>query len=200
MMTHRNGTTDRKRKVDLKRNLVAWSLPLFALQFVGMALLACDKDATAAAKEPSATAKVKGFTDPALTGTVTFTATAGGALHVRGTIAGLKFGSMYAIHVHEKGNCSTPDSAGGHFHTGLETHGNPYGSEGTHHDGDLPNLQVDSLGTGHFDLVTTSLQVTAGPLNAVGRSVIVHAGPDDYSTPPSGNSGARIGCGVIVAD
>lgn len=31
----------------------------------------------------------------------------------------------------------------------------------------------------------------------VGRSVVIHAMPDDFMTQPSGNSGAKIGCGVI---
>lgn len=188
------------RSGNWKRDTIAWSLPLLALQLAGLTLLACDKDAMAAAKAPSATAQVKGFADPAVTGSVTFASSSAGSLFVHGTIAGFKFGTTYAIHVHEKGNCSAPDSAGGHFHTGSETHGNPFDGDGMHHDGDLPNLQVDSLGVGHFELRTTALQVTAGPLNAVGRSVIVHAGPDDYKSQPSGNSGARIACGVIVAD
>ena len=41
--------------------------------------------------------------------------------------------------------------------------------------------------------------VAAGPASLVARSVIVHAQPDDYSTQPTGNSGARLGCGVIAA-
>jgi Cu-Zn family superoxide dismutase len=31
----------------------------------------------------------------------------------------------------------------------------------------------------------------------VGRSLVVHAKPDDLTSQPSGNSGARIGVGVI---
>jgi len=33
--------------------------------------------------------------------------------------------------------------------------------------------------------------------NVVGRSIVVHASPDDYVTQPTGNAGARIGCGVV---
>jgi Cu-Zn family superoxide dismutase len=29
---------------------------------------------------------------------------------------------------------------------------------------------------------------------------VIHAGPDDYKTDPSGNSGGRVACGVIVKD
>jgi Cu-Zn family superoxide dismutase len=38
-----------------------------------------------------------------------------------------------------------------------------------------------------------------GPGNIIGRGIIVHAQPDDYTTQPTGNAGARIACGVIQA-
>jgi Cu-Zn family superoxide dismutase len=39
----------------------------------------------------------------------------------------------------------------------------------------------------------------SGATGVVGRSVVVHADPDDYKSQPAGNSGKRIACGVIVA-
>jgi Cu-Zn family superoxide dismutase len=40
-----------------------------------------------------------------------------------------------------------------------------------------------------------------GPNSIIGRSIIVHADPDDLKSQPSGNAGARVGCGVIgIAD
>jgi Cu-Zn family superoxide dismutase len=42
--------------------------------------------------------------------------------------------------------------------------------------------------------------LTPGPANIIGRSVIVHADPDDYKTQPTGNAGARIACGVIQSN
>lgn len=41
------------------------------------------------------------------------------------------------------------------------------------------------------------MTLSKGPASIVGRSVVVHAQPDDYRTQPAGNTGARIACGVI---
>lgn len=164
------------------------------------ALAGCGGGPTGTAKGPSASAAIKGFADPGITGLVRFTTLPEGGLMIRADVSGLKPGQRYGAHVHEKGNCAAPDSSGAHFRSGTQGHGDPLAADGLHHDGDLPNLQADSLGVGHFHFRATSLAIVPGPLNAIGRAVIVHAGPDDYLTQPTGNSGARIACGVIAAD
>jgi Cu-Zn family superoxide dismutase len=39
-----------------------------------------------------------------------------------------------------------------------------------------------------------------GMLDADGTAIVIHAGPDDEMTDPSGNSGGRVVCGVVKAD
>jgi Cu-Zn family superoxide dismutase len=68
------------------------------------------------------------------------------------------------------------------------------------HAGDLPNLEVGENGTGHMDVTTDLVTLSPGPttlFTANGTSLVIHAGTDDQMTNPSGNSGARIICGVI---
>jgi superoxide dismutase, Cu-Zn family len=100
------------------------------------------------------------------------------------------------IHIHEVGRCDAPGfvTAKGHWNPAMKAHGrdNPMGA----HDGDLTNLMVGADGRG-----TASLDVpgsVAALLDADGASVLIHADADDYRTDPSGNSGARIACGVLT--
>jgi Cu-Zn family superoxide dismutase len=106
----------------------------------------------------------------------------------------------YGAHIHTVGRCDPPDfaSAGPHWNPTSRQHGkdNPQGA----HKGDLPNLLVgaDGRGSVSFTVDGVSLRGGATPvLDADGASVMIHAAADDYRTDPSGNSGARIACGVF---
>lgn len=127
-------------------------------------------------------------------------ADAPGWLLLRVDAAGLRPGT-YAVHVHTAGRCEAPgfESAGGHWNPTARQHGrqNPQGA----HSGDLPNLLVSAEGSGtiRYAVPYASLGGVDAPLlDADGAAVIVHASPDDYRTDPTGNSGARIACGVIA--
>jgi Cu-Zn family superoxide dismutase len=123
----------------------------------------------------------------------------GTELTVTVALAGLPAGT-HGLHLHMVGKCEGPDftSAGGHLNPGGHQHGteNPAGA----HLGDLPNVVIGPNGTG---TITATLRGTrdadlAEIFDADGTAVVVHAMADDYRTDPSGNSGARIACGVLT--
>jgi len=124
---------------------------------------------------------------------------AGDGVVVHVEAAGLPRGT-YAAHIHMVGRCDPPgfDSAGAHWNPEGRQHGsrNPQGP----HLGDLPNLTVgvDDRGLVRFRLAGVTLSGGArAVLDADGAAIVIHAGPDDYRTDPTGNSGARIACGVL---
>jgi len=106
----------------------------------------------------------------------------------------------HGAHLHAVGRCDPPAfaSAGPHLNPGSKQHGsmNPQGK----HLGDLPNLTIDADGTGTFSvpLDGTPSAIEAALFDADGTAIVVHATADDYLTDPSGNSGSRIACGVLV--
>ncbi|WEK43005.1 MAG: superoxide dismutase family protein [Candidatus Sphingomonas colombiensis] len=129
-------------------------------------------------------------------GRATATEVAGG-LRVTVDAKGLPPGT-HGAHVHTTGRCDPPDfaSAGGHWNpTGMK-HGsmNPQGP----HEGDLPNLVIDTGGRGTVALTIPGATM-AGLLDADGAALVIHANADDLMTDPAGNSGARIACGVFQA-
>ncbi len=123
----------------------------------------------------------------------------GGKVVVTAEISGLKANSEHGFHVHEKGDCSVPDatSAGGHFNPGGKPHAH-YG-QAERHGGDMPNLKADAAGNAKYRWESDLLTVGSGPANVIGRGVVIHRDPDDYSSQPAGNSGPRLSCGVITA-
>lgn len=130
-----------------------------------------------------------------VTGTVTFTKV-GDEIQVVADIQNLKPGK-HGFHIHEKGDCSAADaaSAGAHFNPTQKHHGGPMTPD--HHSGDLGNVEADASGKAHLDW--KGKLSLSGNDSIIGRSAVVHEKEDDLKTDPSGNSGARIACGVINA-
>jgi len=130
------------------------------------------------------------------TGSVRFTQEGSGVL-VIADVHNLEPGSVHGFHLHEKGDCSAPDamSAGGHFNPD----GRPHGPQtGPHHAGDMPALKADGNGVAKTAFILRGVTVSAGPDSVLGKALILHKDPDDYTTQPTGNSGARIACGIVV--
>ena len=98
--------------------------------------------------------------------------------------------SPFGFHIHEYGVCEIEDpanpyeSAGSHYNPNKQPHGN--------HAGDFPVL-FSNNGYARMSFFTNKFK----PKDVINRSVIIHQNPDDYRTQPSGDSGKRIGCGVI---
>src|SRR5215467_2879199 len=127
-------------------------------------------------------------------GSVTFTQN-GDKVTVNAKLTGLAPGG-HGFHIHEKGDCSAPDamSAGGHFNPTGKPHGAP---DADHHAGDMPMLQADASGTATLTTELKGIGIGSGSGDIVGKAVIVRKDADDYKTQPTGNSGARVACGVI---
>lgn len=121
-----------------------------------------------------------------------------GGVHISGILGGLPALGRFGFHVHETGDCSAVDgsSAGGHFNPTQQPHGNA--KIGPHHAGDMDNLVADAEGVAHLDTQLPGVSLGGGgPMDILGRALVVHADPDDYATQPAGKSGARLACGVI---
>ena len=148
-----------------------------------------------AAAQDKVSAKLAPSAGNSVAGTVVF-AQEGRKLFVIAEVTGLKPGA-HGFHVHEKGDCSAPDfsSAGGHFNPGGQPHGDP--TAGAHHAGDMPVLVADASGKATARAELRTMSIGGGASDIVGKSVVVHADPDDFRTQPAGNSGARVACGVI---
>ena len=175
------------------------------LAATALALVACasppPSPAPAESSKPmaiSASARLVATTGNTTNGIVRFVQT-GTKVRVTGGISGLKPGAVHGFHVHEKGDCSSGDgmSTGGHFNPTGAPHGNH--NSGPHHVGDLPSLTANAFGIVNLNFESDSIRLD-GPNSIIGRGLIVHRDPDDYTTQPTGNSGPRLACAVISSN
>ena len=108
----------------------------------------------------------------------------------------------HAIHVHQNAKCDAPDfkSAGPHFNPDGKKHG--LQSPDGHHAGDMANFTVNADGKAKARIVNNEVNLGMGDSHSLfsngGTALVIHAKADDMKTDPSGNSGDRIACGVIV--
>lgn len=134
--------------------------------------------------------------DSKISGTATLTESPQG-LNVSIRVANVPPG-MHGLHFHEQGACGDAgNAAGGHYNPDQVKHGFlPKDGFTAAHAGDLGNIEVGPDGTGTLELTIPGLTLTNGPHSVVGHAIILHEKPDDFGQ-PTGNAGARIGCGVI---
>ena len=133
-----------------------------------------------------------------VSGKVTLMPMAGG-VHLTGTVGGLPANSTHGFHIHEKGDCSAADasSAGPHFNPSAAPHGKA--ESGAHHAGDMDNVVANAEGVVNLDVHVSGVTLGGGAANDIaGRALVVHAAPDDYTSQPAGNAGARVACAVIT--
>ena len=120
-----------------------------------------------------------------------------GGVQVYGKLMNLTPGQTVALHIHETGSCADMGkAAGGHFNPDNKPHAHPDDMNG--HAGDLPNLTANADGTATINYVNKKISAADAGKYSVNRlAFIVHSGPDDYTSQPSGASGDRIACGII---
>lgn len=143
-------------------------------------------------RRPDAFALVRGGERyPEISGRVSFYETTCGvavAANINGLPSTNETG-IFAFHIHEGTNCGGTEEMPfantiGHYDVGNHEHPN--------HLGDMPPLFSDN-GDAFLLFVTGRFMVQ----DIIGRTVVIHANPDDFVTQPAGNSGEKIACGVI---
>lgn len=96
---------------------------------------------------------------------------------------------IFGFHIHSGTSCT--GNANDPFADAM-AHYSPNNCEHPHHAGDLPSL-FGYNGKALSIFLTSSFNIN----EVIGRAVIIHDSPDDFTTQPSGNAGNKIACGII---
>lgn len=133
---------------------------------------------------------------PDINGTVTFVQKKNGVL-VTASINGLPQGGnecsdkIFGFHIHEGKSCTGNEQDP---FADAKAHYNPNGCLHPFHAGDLPPL-FENNGYAYLSVLTNRFSLP----EIIGRAVIIHDMPDNFTTQPSGDSGMKIACGIISA-
>lgn len=148
-------------------------------------------------RHADAAAVIRGSEDyAAIRGRVLFYGLRQGVL-VRAEITGLPRGTsvcdspVFAFHIHSGADCE--GNAEDAF-ADVGMHYNPNGCPHPYHAGDLPPL----FGVGG-NALSVCLTDRFSVREIIGKTIIIHRSPDDFTTQPSGNAGEKIACGMISA-
>lgn len=99
---------------------------------------------------------------------------------------------IFAFHIHSGESCTgNSDDPFANTLSHYDANGCPH----PYHAGDLPPL----FGADGF-AVSAVLTDRFNVSEVIGRTVIIHSMPDDFTTQPSGNSGIKIACGEIKGE
>ncbi|XP_055705829.1 superoxide dismutase [Cu-Zn] [Phlebotomus papatasi] len=127
-------------------------------------------------------------------------ADAGAPVVLSGEVTGLTPG-QHGFHIHEFGDATNGcTSAGAHYNPHGKEHGGP--DSAVRHAGDLGNIVADASGVAKVSISDKQISLS-GQYNVIGRTLVVHADPDDLGvgghelSKTTGNAGARVACGVI---
>ena len=144
---------------------------------------------------PNAVALIQGDSENSrISGTVKFYQAVRGVL-VSADIVGLPSSEdvcrrgIFGFHIHGGGEC-TGNSDDPFANAGV--HYNPNDCPHPYHAGDMPPLFCAG-GQAFMVFLTSSFTVS----EIIGKTVIIHDSPDDFTTQPAGNAGRKIACGVI---
>lgn len=144
---------------------------------------------------PSAVSEIRGSAKyPEINGRVYFYQTSFGVL-VLSQVFGLPESDMpckkrvFAFHIHSGGSCT---GNGNDAFSDTLGHYNPENCEHPYHAGDL--LPLFGCGGYAFEVFLSDRFYVN---DIIGKTVIVHSNPDDFTSQPSGNAGEKIACGEI---